>query len=184
MIQFVPYQISFDISKLMTAIAPYVTRALNSAEDRLIDEMQRAIDETSSAPTDWREELKGELRHVETVIKNDIITYVTGVQYNVGGADWLRAMVITYGMGELGLNSYTIYAGPEGRMVWDGDLATRIPSRVKTEHPIPDSWNHAGGDFVGNAMRNLEVLYKDICEDAFTSIPASVFSSCIQVKTR
>ena len=184
MIQFVPYQISFDIPKLMTAIAPYVMRALNSAEDWLIDEMQRAIDEMSSSPRDWREELKSDLRHVETLITNDIITYVTGVEYSVGGADWLRAMVIAYGMGELGLNAYTIYAGPEGRMVWNGDLRMRIPSRVKDRHPIPDSWNHGGGDFVGHAMQNLNVVYRDICEDAFTSIPASVFSSCIQVKTR
>lgn len=184
MIQFVPYRIFFDIPKLMTAIAPYVTRALDSAEDQLIEEMQRTIDEISSAPRPWRDELKGELRHIETVIKNDIITYVTGVQYEVGGSDWMRAMVIGHGMGKLGLNHYTIFAGPKGRMVWDGELRSKIPSRVETKQPIPNSWNHAGKDFVDNAMRNLEVLYKDICEDAFTSIPASVFSSCIQVKTR
>lgn len=184
MIQFVPYQLSFDTAKLRVAITPYVIKALTKAEDWLIDEMQKAIDETSSAPHDWRNELKGELRHVETIIENDIITYVTGVEFAFGGAEWLRAMVIAYGMGELGLNSYTIYAGPEGRIVWDNDLATKVPSKVKVSHPLPDSWNHAGGDFVGNAIRNLEVVYEDICADAFSSIPASVFSSCINVFRR
>ena len=167
----------------MRDIIPYLKQALDAAEEQLIEFMQEAIDETSTAPKNWREQLKNDLHHVSDEVLNNQIKYSTGVDYAEGTGAWMRAMVIAYGMGILGLNGNVIMAGPKGRMVWDGELETRIPSQVENEHEIPDSWYHSGGWFIHNAISEMRSLYRDIIEDALSSMPNTVFSKNIQVKT-
>lgn len=170
-----------DSAGVINSIMPYLRRALDAAEEKLIEFMKEGIDETSSAPHGWRDALKNDLKHVSDEVLGNQIKYSTGVDYAEGTGAWMRAMVIAYGMGIHGLNGNRIMAGPEGRIVWDGDLENRIPSTVKYEHEIPMSWYHAGGRFIENAMKNMEAVYRDIIESELSNIPASVFSSNIKV---
>lgn len=132
--------ISLNPVKTVRDMKPWLIKALGEAEKLLIEFMQEAIDETSTAPERWRDQLKKDLHHVSEEVADNYIRYYTGVDYAQGTGAWMRAMVIAYGMGKLGLNGNKIMAGPEGRIVWDGELENRVPSKVKDEHEIPETW--------------------------------------------
>ena len=170
-----------DSAGVINSIMPYLRRALDAAEEKLIEFMKEGIDETSTAPHEWRDALKNDLKHVSDEVLGNQIKYSTGVDYAEGTGAWMRAMVIAYGMGIYGLTGQMIWAGPYGRTVWDNDLESRKPSEVTREHELYQSWYHAGGWFIHNAMSNMERVYKDIIESELSNIPASVFSSNIKV---
>lgn len=158
---------------------------MDYAEEFLIDLMKEAIDETSTAPHEWRETLKSDLKHVEDIVTQQMIQYTTGVEYPEGEGMWMRAMVIAYGMGKLGLNGNVIMAGPYGRSVWDGDLLSHKPSDVLDEHEIPQSWYHAGGWFIHNAMSNMRIVFKDAIEESLSGVDLhSVFYNNLVAKKR
>ena len=179
-------KIKIDTSKLHRLLLPIIVQALEASQEKLIELMEQEIDNTSSAPHDWREELKRDLQRVEEIFANDYVEYKIGPGCYQEGADsgaWMRAMVIAYGMGVKGLNNNQIFAGPEGRIVWDKDLDSKIPSKVKYSHEIPDSWYHAGGQFIENAILNMQKIFIDICESAFESGIVNI-RNCIVVTPR
>lgn len=177
-------KIEIDTQGVISSMMPYLKSALDKAEEKLIDLMKKAIDETSSAPKNWRNALKNDLHHVSEEILGTQINYIAGVEYAEGSGAWMRAMVIAYGMGIYGLNGNKIMAGPAGREVWDGDLENKIPSRVEQEHEIPRSWYHAGGWFIQNAMSNMKAIYADIIESELRNVPVDVFRKNIKVTAR
>lgn len=183
-IEFVPYKITMDAAKVKAVIQPYVLQALEKIEEKYIELMGIGIDETSTAPQHWRDGIKTDLKHIDAIITGSIIEYVCGLDYAEGTGAWMRAMVIAYGMGKLGLNGNKIMAGPKGRIVWDGELENQIPSSVENEHEIPQSWYHAGGWFLQNATSKMRTLFGDIAEDVFSSIPKGALLSCVTVTTR
>lgn len=177
-------KISMDVAGVKNAMLPYLRKALDVAEEKLIELMKQAIDETSTAPSKWRDSLKEDLKHVSDEVLNNQIKYSTGVEYAEGSGAWMRAMVIAYGMGIYGLTGQMIWAGPYGRTVWDNDLEKKKPSEVTREHELYESWQHAGGWFIHNAMSNMEAIYKTTIESELRNMPASVFSSNIKVTGR
>lgn len=179
MIKFTPYNIKLDVDGVMKSIQPWVKLALDNAEKYLIELMGEAIDETSSAPHDWRSDMKADLKHVREEVSPMVVKYFTGVEYTAGSGMWMRAMVIAYGMGIYGLNGNKIFAGPEGRTVWGKSLLEQHGSLVKNQHEIPDSWYHGGGYFIDNAMSTMESIYEEAAQEVLGSIPPSVFSSNI-----
>ena len=158
-------RISIAPARAIGDMTPYLRKAMDYAEEWLLQLMGEAIDETTTAPHHWREALKKDLHHVEEEITPHMIKYMTGVDYQQESGAWMRAMVIAYGMGKLGLNGNEIMAGPEGRIVWNWDLTHLVPSKVKNEHEIPESWYHAGGWFIHNAISNMHVIFKDAIEE-------------------
>ena len=177
-------KIVIDRDAAIKDMIPYFRKALDRAEQELIALMAQAIDETSTAPHKWRDELKKDLKHVSEEVLENQITYSTGVDYAKGTGAWMRAMVIAYGMGIYGLNGEKIMAGPKGRTVWDKDLENRIPSQVENEHEIPMSWYHAGGWFIHNAMSNMRIIYKDAIEQELADMPSSVISKHVKVSIK
>ena len=181
-------KISISPAGVVSDLTPYLKKAMEVAEKWLIDLMAEAIDETSTAPHDWRDSLKADLKHVEDVVSKSMIEYVAGVDYQPESSTWMRAMVIAYGMGKLGLNGNEIMAGPLNRIVWNWDLTHLIPSNVETEHEIPESWYHAGGWFIHNAITNMRVIFKDAIEESLSDLPASalhdVFYRNLTIKKR
>ena len=174
-------KISIKAEPSIKDMMPHIRKALDRAEQELIELMCEAIDETSTAPHKWRNALKKDLKHVSDEISSNQITYTVGVNYTKGTGAWMRAMVIAYGMGILGLNGEKIMAGPKGRMVWDKDLENKIPSRVETEHEIPLSWYHSGGWFIQNAISNMRIIYKDAIEQELADMPSSVIAKHVKV---
>lgn len=178
-------KISIKPAAVVKDLTPYLKKALDYAEEFLIDLMKKAIDETSTAPHNWRDALKKDLRHVEDIITKDMIRYTAGVEYPEESGAWMRAMVIAYGMGKLGLNGNEIMAGPEGRIVWDKELENRVPSKVKDEHEIPQSWYHAGGRFIHNAISNMRIIFRDAIEEALGDMDlGKVFYNNLTVRKR
>lgn len=177
-------KISLDTAAVRRDMKPYIKQALDDAEEWLIELMWDAIDETSSAPHEWRDALKSDLHRVSEEALKDHIKYSVGVDYPEGTGAWMRAMVIAYGMGIYGLNGERIYAGPYGRIVWDNDLENMVPSQVENEHEIPMTWYHAGGWFIHNAISNLRTIYDDVIESAMANMPDAVFSKNVKVKSK
>lgn len=163
-------KISLAPARVLNDMTPYLRQAMDYAEEWLIQLMGEAIDETSTAPHDWRDALKADLKHVEDEVAGMMIKYTTGVEYQEGSGEWMRAMVIAYGMGKLGLNGNQIMAGPKGRIVWDKTLLSQKPSDVENEHEIPESWYHAGGWFIHNAISNMRVIFKDAIEETLNGV--------------
>lgn len=180
-IEFKPTKISFDEAGFKNELRSYVRIALDHAEEEYIKLMQEAVDETVTAPKHWLEGIKDSIRHLETLLEGDIITYVVGVSSAEGSAAWMRAMVVAYGIGKLGLNGNAIYAGPAGREVWDNDLAGKTTSRVQNTHEIPPTWYHAGSWFIQNATSNMRVIYNDVMQEALQALPADIVSRHIIV---
>lgn len=180
-ISFKPNKISFDEGGFRNEVRAYVRLALDKAEEKYIELMQQAVDETVTAPQHWLGGIKDSIRHLETLLEGDVITYVTGVSSAEGSAAWMRAMVVAYGMGKLGLNGNAIYAGPEGREVWDNDLAGRTSSKIKESVEIPESWYHAGSWFIQNATTMMRTIYADTLQDALDVLPADIVSRHIIV---
>lgn len=183
-IEFRPTKITVDSSKLIPLIRPYLELAASKVEDKYLELMGQGIDETSTAPQGWRDSIKADLKHIDSIVTNTVVEYICGLDYEQGTAAWMKAMVIAYGMGKLGLIGQTIYAGPKGRMVWDSNLDGKIPSAVETEHEIPQTWYHAGGWFLQNATIKMGTLFKDIAEDALSAIPKNIIRTCITVQVR
>lgn len=182
-------QIKLDLKKMtmdgnaaVNALMPYFRMALDEAENKLIEMMTKEIDATSSAPREWRESLKEDIHHISEEISNSRIQYNVGVNYAQGSGMWMRAMVIAYGMGIYGLNGNRIYAGPEGRMVWDKSLLAKKPSSVKEEHEIPDTWYHKGRQFVENAVRNMQAVYDSVLTGGLVGMPSTVLLGCVSVQ--
>lgn len=183
-IVFKPTEIELDTTKLLQAMSPYIALGASRAEEKFLEFMGIGIDETSTAPHGWRDSVKADLKHIETIITSNSIQYVCGLDYGEGTAAWMKAMVIGYGMGIKGLSGQRIMAGPEGRIVWDGNLDAQIPSKVKYQHEIPQSWYHAGGQFLQNATSKMQTLFADIVEDALSTMPRNIILSCITVKLK
>lgn len=178
-------KISLKPAGTIRSLTPYLKKAMDHAEEFLIELMKEAIDETTTAPHEWRDALKNDLKHVESVVESDMIKYTTGVDYQKETGAWMRAMVIAYGMGKLGLRGNEIMAGPAGRIVWNGDLTHLIPSAVETEHEIPDTWYHAGGWFIHNAIYNMRIVFKDAIEEALYGVDLhGAFTKNLVVKKR
>lgn len=189
-VEFKPNKISFDEAGFRSEIRTYVRFALDEAEEEYIKLMREGVDETVTAPNEWLDGIKESIRHLETIMEGDIITYVTGVSSPEGSAAWMRAMVVAYGMGELGLNGNMIFAGPYGRSVWDNDLAGKTTSKVTRVHEIPTddeespgykTWYHAGSWFIQNATANMRVRYNDTMQAALEVLPADIVSRHIIV---
>ena len=180
-VEFKPNKISFDEAGFRNEVRSYVRIALDEVEEEYIKLMREAVDETVTAPKHWLEGIKDSIRHLETFLEGDVITYVTGVSSAEGSAAWMRAMVVAYGMGKLGLNGNAIYAGPAGREVWDNDLAEKTTSKVQNTHELPPSWYHAGSWFIQNATANMRVRYNDTMQAALQVLPADIVSRHIIV---
>lgn len=158
-------KISLAPARVLNDLTPCLKKAMDYAEEWLIQLMGEGIDETSTAPHEWRDALKKDLKHVEDYVTAQMIKYVVGVDYPEGSGEWMRAMVIAYGMGKLGLNGNEIMAGPKGRIVWDKTLLSKKPSDVEVEHEIPETWYHAGGWFIHNAMENMKIIFEDAIQE-------------------
>ena len=184
-IEFRPSSITLDYGKLISIIRPYIMIAIERVEEKYIDLMGIGIDETSTAPQGWRDGVKADLKHIEEIATNTAIEYVCGLDYAQGTGAWMRAMVIAYGMGELGLTGQTIHVGPRGRYpVWDNDLERQKASDAYREHDLPKTWYHAGGWFLQNATVKMTTLFQDIAEDALSMIPTNAIRACITVVVR
>jgi hypothetical protein len=183
-IEFRPTKITVDSGKLIPLIRPYLELAASKVEDKYLELMGQGIDETSTAPQGWRDSIKADLKHIDSIVTNTVVEYICGLDYQQETSAWMRAMVIAYGMGKLGLNGNKIMAGPLNRTVWNWDLTHPIPSNVKNEHEIPQSWYHAGGRFLQNSTMIMGTLFKDIAEDALSAIPKNIIRTCITVQVR
>ena len=183
-IEFIPYKITMDAVKVQTTLRPYILKALERTEEKYLELMGVGIDETSTAPQHWRDSVKGDLKHIITIVTGSIVEYVCGLDYAEGTGAWMRAMVIGYGMGKHGLNGNKIMAGPLNRTVWNWDLTHQIPSNVKNEHEIPQSWYHVGGRFLQNATSKMHTLFSDLVVEVFDSIPKGILLSCVTVTKR
>ena len=180
-IEFKPNKISFDAAGFTADIINHVQLAMIRVEERYIEEMRKAVDETVTAPQEWLGGIKDAIHHIETIIAGNVITYVVGINTPQGSAEWERAMVVAYGMGELGLLGNMIWAGG-GRMVWNNELAgEKQQSKVRGEHELPKSWYHAGSWFIQNATQIMKTMYVDLMEEALTSLPSDIVSRHIIV---
>lgn len=173
-------KITMDAAGVKNSMLPYIRKALDVAEDRLIDIIREEIDLVSGSPHEWRDILKAHIKHIREEITGDVLRYYIGPEYSEDpeNALWMRAMVIAFG------NAPPIYAGPEGAEVWDNDLWSRTESKVKVQKEIPQSWYHEGRNYIENAIRIMRTEFADIIIGELASMPASVFSSNIKVSSR
>ena len=176
-------KITLDVDGVKKAMMPYIRKALDAAEDRLIDVMREEIDMVSGSPHEWRDLLKAHIKHIREEIVGDVIRYYVGPGYpeDPESALWMRAMVIAYG------NARPIYVGPKGSEVWDNDLWNRKGSDVEPryEHQeIPETWYHEGRNYIENAITIMRTEFTDIIVSELGNMPATVFTSNIKVSSK
>lgn len=174
-------KISLAPARVLNDLTPCLKKAMDYAEEWLIQLMGEGIDETSTAPHEWRDALKKDLKHVEDYVTAQMIKYVVGVDYPEGSLVWLQAMVIAYGMGRDGLNGNAIMAGPYGREVIGKHPVTKMmyhtESRVHGEHEIPDSWYHAGGWFIHYAIENMKIIFEDAIQEGLIGMNKQIHNA-------
>lgn len=173
-------KITLDAAGVKKDMMPYIRKAMDAAEDRLIDVIREEIDLVSGSPHEWRDILKAHIKHIREEIAGDVIKYYVGPGYpeDPENASWMRAMVIAFG------NAPPIYAGPEGTEVWDNDLWSRTSSRVKEQKEIPQSWYHEGRNYIENAIRIMRTEFADIVIGELGDMPSTVFSNNIRVSPK
>lgn len=171
-------KISIDVDGVINSMMPWLKKALDYAEEALIEEMKNEIDMVSDLPSDWRRVLKGHIKHMREEITQNAITYFAGPGYKEDPESglWMRAMVIAFGM------ERPIYAGPYGAEVWDDDLWSRKKSEVTYRHEIPKKWYHDGRNYIENSLKNIRVRYADLILTTLENMPDSIFSKNVIVK--
>lgn len=170
------YKLSLDADGVKRSMMPYIREAMDKAEDRFIEIIRNEIDLVSGSPHEWRDILKGHMKHIREEIENDVIRYYVGPGYQDDPESglWMRAMVIAFG------NAPPIYAGPKGSEVWDGDLWARKESKSNF-HEIQKSWYHEGRDYIQNAVTLMRTEFERIIIGSLSDMPASVFADNIKI---
>lgn len=175
-------KISLNTAGVRNAMKPYIIKALDVAEDQLIEVIREEIDLVSGSPGEWRKMLKAHIKHIREEISKDVIRYFVGPGYadDPESGAWMRAMVIAFG------NAPPIYTGPRGAEVWDNDLWGKKSSEVPWDEPRPlqASWYHEGRNYIENAITIMRTRFVDIVVGELGSMPASVFSGNIKVTGR
>lgn len=176
---FVPNKISFDEAGLRNEIFAIIRKHLDSFEKEYLEQMAEIIDDVDTKGY-FKTVVKSMLKHIGEEIAGGIITYIAGVDTGGDPADTMKAYVIAYGMGSRGKTGVPVTAGPPGRKVWDSWLDGPITS-TQREHRLPDSWNHAGIDFVKEASKIMRVHFIDMLNDIIDALPANIVSKHIHV---
>lgn len=184
-IKWEPAKVQLDTAGLIEEIKYYVTLAMEKIEEKWIEVMKQEIDATSSSPGAWREELAGRLRHLNEEITATYIEYVVGAYEHSEDSsyDYLRAMVVTYGMGSASdFGGDPIYAGPFERIVYDNNLSGQHPSRVPGKgYLMPASWNHAGGHFLDNSIKIMTSIVSETAQEVMDMIPGDIIAKHLTV---
>ena len=92
-------------------------------------------------------------------------------------------MTLAYGSGDKAEGGGSpIHAGPVGRKVWDGELASRKTSTAKSVYKLPDAFNQQGNLFVDNALKRTQAKFGGHLESAFRTLPSAVFYRKVSVR--
>ena len=188
-LKFEPNKISFDEAGFRNEIFGIVRRGLDKFEEDYLQQMADIIDDVDTAHY-FKDVVKSMLKHIGEEIVGGVITYVAGFDAGGDPADTMKAYVIAYGMGSKGKTGVPITAGPPGRKVWDSWLdgykvsdgwypGSRVAGTTGPE--MPETWNHAGINFVEEATKIMRVHFIDMLEDVFSALPPNIVSKHIKV---
>lgn len=165
-------------------IQDHLIRAMEQAEDQLIELMREEIQKTThgGAPgkPSWRNEISGLLKETYRVIASDYMEFEVGVPYDIAKTLFIKAMIIHEGSGSV-VGNPPIFAGPPGAMVWDDNLDGLKQSTALGTWLLPDEFNQKGNKFVENAVRRMKALFDEILDAACASLPSSIFYGNVTV---
>lgn len=132
------------------------------------------------APGDpeWREEIDRKLSRLYDSVAGDLLEIAVGAQYSEGTAEHVRAMVVAYGSGSAAGNG-SIHAGPLGRIVWNGGLTGKHPSRAKSTYDLPGAFNHTGNDFVNLAEEEVTPIFQQAVAEVWKHVPQQVWQDAV-----
>lgn len=182
------YKLSINTDALIRDIFRYYLKALDRAEDRLIELMRQEIQKTThgGAPgkPEWRNQISAMLKEVSREVTADYIKAEVGLSDKVLGTfQWLlvRAMIIAEGSGsEVG--NPPIQAGPYGREVWNSSLTGKKPSKAMTTYYLPAAFNQEGNHFIENAVKLMKKEYEGILDEAARNMPANIVARHVNVR--
>lgn len=184
-LKFEPNKISFDENGFRNELLGYVRKGLDEFEPRYIDIMRDKIMKFDHTPQYFREVVSMGLKHIEEELVGGVLTYIAG--FDEGSAqpfDLMKAYVVARGMGSEGGTGVPIYAGPNGRMVYDNTLDGQHPSNIPgAGWKMPPTWNHPGIDFVAETNNDQRVRNEFIktLEMVCRDLPLNIVSKHIKV---
>lgn len=178
-------RISLDTAGLMRDLSRLGHTALKAEGGKLAAIMKQEVQHTTygDAPGKpaWRDHMERNIGLIATAITTDVISIDVGYDAD-GKSDEVRAMIVAHGSGDkVDGGGSPITAGPPGRSVWDGDVASKHPSRAKSTYALPDAFNQQGNQFVEDAMRRMQTQFGNAIDQAFSSMPDSVIYAKVQV---
>ena len=183
-ITFEPNKLTFDEKGFQDELLKYVQDEMDIFEKRYLDVMGDIIQKFPHTKKFFRETVAMALKHIETDLVGGVLTYVAGFnENNADPFDLLKAYVIALGMGDQAVGGgEPIYAGPNGRMVYDNYLEGQHPSRIPgVGWQMPPTWNHPGIDYVtetNNAVRSeFYAMLRNIC----SKLPDDIIAKHIKV---
>lgn len=174
-------KLSFDEAGFKREMEAIVTSEMDALADIIIETMEKEIDLTDTKGY-FKDVVKANLKTIEkTVVDSVLYEYVIGFdEASASTGDWMKAKVISEGMGKYGKTKAPIYAGPPGRPVWDNMLDNVILS-TQSYHKMPLSWNHKGRPFVENAMKEARKLIPDLLQSILSRMSNDMIARHIRV---
>lgn len=170
-------RIQIDVDAVMKQVEFAAEQALETAASALINYMRSEVDKTSTYPAKWASMVKADIKRFALEKTEKGIKLKVGLDYDVGSYQWLRALVIAYGMGEKSsVFPHPIFRRP-GEQVWDNDLSGMHTSIARNGGELPSSWYHAGSGFIANAMDTLAAVWQDFVDLAIKLVPANAIVS-------
>ena len=187
-LKFEPNKISFDEAGFRNELMGYIRNGMDSFEKRYLEIMSDKIMKFDHTPEYFKEVVSSELKHIEEILTDGVLTYVAGFdQASSNPFDLMKAYVVAFGMGSEGRpggQDRAIYAGPHGRMVYDNTLDGQHPSNIPGEGwPMPKTWNHPGIDFVVETNNDplVQTEFVKTFEMVCRNLPVNIVSKHIKV---
>lgn len=187
--EFVPAVWSINQKRMLSQIKAYYVKALQDAEDKLIEIMRDQVGVTiyggGPGKPEWRSLIQKEIRRVYKDVAESYIELGVGLPYNEGSWKYVRAMLINLGSGDKSENpdwpARPIQTRP-GHQVWNDNLDGLQPSGAESVYLLPDQFNQAGNHFIENAMKMMSKYFQDVLDAAAANMPDSIIYNNITSK--
>lgn len=156
------FGLSIDQQKVYREILDAIEAELQQIADRFIDIAKREVMQTTygDAPghTAWRAILADEMKKSPVEYENgDMVIKVGLVDVEQGDADWIGALIVTYGSGYKAQTDGGIRAAIRtrpGEEVWKDDLS-RGTSTATSDYDLPDEFNQEGNMWLENTLKQI-----------------------------
>lgn len=173
-----------DIDAIIDEIMDMVEEELRIAEEDFLQEFRQnvMIGAGSEFPTSWGNKLRRDVKHISDARGEQFVSKTFGLDYdeNPDNWEWMRAMVVAYGMGlssALSPHSITSY---KGKIVWNSSLTAKKESKVDAtpDNPreIPPSWYHGGNNAFDDAWNTLKAKWEDYQDAVANKISMDVIT--------